>query len=735
MAIRLLLIEDNPLDAELEVRELRRAGLRVEHRRVESEPDCRQEIGRFRPQVIVSDFAMPNYDGMSALALARELCPDVPFIFVSGTLGEDYAIRALKNGATDYVLKTNLVRLPPAIERALADADQRRRLERLSRTQQFSSHMNWALVRIREREELFAAISRIAVEVGGLRGARVGMLDAATRAIAWRPWHGNWDRGPAPTLQSSARADDESGTGLAGRALRSLSPVISNDIAVDPAVRERERFAAAGVCALGAFPLVVEGKPAGVLGLAASEAGFFDADQVNVLRELAANVSFALELMAKQAELTYLAHYDPLTGLPNRTLFHERLAEAIDAARRAEQSLALMIFDVERFKSVNDAMGQHVGDALLRAVGARLQQVMGDPHRVARIAGNTFAVVFRVPGGNAGGAAGIARRIESTGFFREPFRVEDQELRLAAKSGIAVCPDDGADAGALYRNAEAALKRAKETGERYLFYAPQINSRVAEQLQLENRLRRAVEERELFLHYQPKYDLASGTIVGVEGLMRWQGPDGKLVPPAQFIPVLEQTGLIFDAGQQVLAAAKETYRAWRARFREPPRIAINVSALQLRRPSFVEEVRQALGDIGADGGGIDLEITESLLMSDVEATIAKLAALRDQGLCIALDDFGTGYSSLAYLSKLPVDTLKIDRAFVHGMMKEPRDRSIVSAIISLSRALNLKVVAEGVEQEVEAATLRELGCTQAQGYFFSRPLALEKLEELLRSSA
>jgi diguanylate cyclase (GGDEF)-like protein len=724
--IRLLLIEDNPLDAELEVRELRRAGMRVDHRRADNEPACRALIGEFKPDVIVSDFAMPEYDGMSALALAQEICPKVPFIFVSGTLGEDYAIRALKNGATDYVLKTNLVRLPPAIERALVDADQRRRLERLSQLQQFSSHMNWALVRIREREELFTAISRIAVDVGGLVGVRVGTLDAATQDVTWRPWYGELSNA-APNLKTSARPD-ESGSGLAGEALRSLVPAVANDIAEHPGARGRETFLAAGIRAMAALPLVVEGKAAGVLAVAAADAGFFDRDQMNVLSELAANISFALELMAKQEQLTYLAHYDPLTGLPNRTLFLDRLDAAIDAARRAERSLAVLLFDIERFKSLNDVMGQHVGDAVLRAVGQRLQKLTGDPHRVARIEGDLFAVMFPA----AGGAADIARRTEGAGFFREPFVIGGQELRLAAKAGIAIHPDDGADADAVFRNAEAALKRAKETGERYLFYAPQINSRVAEQLELENRLRRAVEARELFLHFQPKYDLASGAIASVEGLMRWKGPDGRLISPAEFIPVLEHTGLIFDAGQQVLAAAKATHLAWRARFRDPPRIAINVSAVQLRRKSFVEDVRVALGDVGADGGGIDLEITESLLMTDVEATIAKLALLRDAGLNIALDDFGTGYSSLAYLSKLPVDTLKIDRAFVHGMMKEPRDRSIVSAILSLARALRLRVVAEGVETEVEATVLRELGCHQAQGFFFSRPLALDKLEELLK---
>lgn len=724
-AIRLLLIEDNPLDAELALRELKRAGLRVEHRRADSEPACREEMLTFRPQVILSDFAMPHYDGMSALGLARELCPDVPFIFVSGTLGEDYAIRALKNGATDYVLKSNLVRLPPAVERALADATQRRRLERLSRMRQFSSHINWALVRIREQSELFAAISRIAVEVGGLLAARVGVLDAASGDVAWRPWYGAWREAP-PALRSSARAD-ETGAGLAGYALRELVPAVANDMAQDARVRQRDAFVAAGVHSMAAFPLVVEGKAAGVLGLAAAEGGFFDQDEINVLSELAANVSFALELMAKQDQVQFLALYDPLTGLPNRALLRDRLNEAIHAAQDAGNAVGLLLIDIERFKSINDAMGQHVGDALLRAVAQRLREATGDIQRLARVAGDQFAIMFPA----VAGAAEVARRSGRVDVFREPFTVEGQELRLAVKSGIAIFPDDGGDADALFRNAEAALKRAKETGERYLFYAPQINARVSEQLRLEHRLRQAVEQGKLFLHFQPKYDLASRAMVGVEGLMRWEGPDGRLVSPAEFVPVLEQTGLIVDAGRQIIVAAKQTHLGWRTRFRDPPRIAINVSALQLRRPTFVEEVRAALGDIGADGGGLDLEITESLLMSEVEATIEKLAALRSLGLNIALDDFGTGYSSLAYLSKLPLDTLKIDRAFVHGMTREARDLSIVSAILSLARALRLKVVAEGVEHEAEANILRDLGCAQAQGFFFARPMPLERLEELL----
>jgi EAL domain-containing protein (putative c-di-GMP-specific phosphodiesterase class I) len=331
-----------------------------------------------------------------------------------------------------------------------------------------------------------------------------------------------------------------------------------------------------------------------------------------------------------------------------------------------------------------------------------------------------------------GSAENVARGLEASNAFGAPFGIEGHEIRVTAKTGIAVFPDDGGDADALLRNAEAALKRAKETGERYLFYAPSINARVAEQVELEHRLRKAVEAGELFPHFQPKIDLATGQIVGLEALMRWQGPDGKLVSPARFVPVLEQTGLILEAGQQILAAARAQYAAWLAQGLAAPRIAVNVSAVQLRRRSFVQDVLQALGGGAADGGGVDLEVTESLLMTEVDESIRKLRELREMGLRMALDDFGTGYSSLSYLSKLPLDTLKIDRSFVHGMTENADYTSIISAIISLAQALRLKVVAEGVETEQQAQLLRLLRCEQAQGFLFSKPLPAEAIEPLLK---
>ncbi len=732
--IRVLVAEDSPADAELEMRELKRASLRIEYRIADTEEGYRREIAEFRPDIILSDFAMPRFDGMAALASARELCPDTPFIFVSGTLGEDYAIRALKNGATDYVLKTNLVRLPAAVERALQEARERgaartarERIARLSRIRDFSSSINSALVRLRDRDALFAEICRIAVDVGRFKGSHVGLADAETGDVRWVAWHG-WIT-PRTEVSVSARADVEAGEGAVGRALRSAKAAIWNDVKHDPGARNREHFLQHGVGAVGTFPLIVEGKPIGIFSLHAAEPGFFDEDEIALLEELASNVSFALELMAKQDRLTYLAFYDPLTELPNRTLFHERLTQAMQAAGRGGTALALVLVDLERFNAINDALGQQTGDLVLQATARRLREAMPNPDHIARLGSNLFASIIT----DITGAEEVGRRIEQAAarIFNTPFEVEGREVRLAAKAGIAVFPEDGGDADALFRNAEAALKRAKETGDRYVFYAPQINARVSEQVELEHRLRKAVEKGELFLHFQPKLDLVNRRMVGLEALMRWQAPDGGLVSPAKFIPVLEQTGLILEAGRQALAAATVTYRAWQSRGLEPPRIAVNISALQLRRRSFVADVRAALGDAGDDGGGVDLEITESLLMADVDESIRKLRELRDLGMRIALDDFGTGYSSLAYLSKLPVDTLKIDRGFIHGMTEKPDDTSIVTIIISLAQALRLKVVAEGVETEQQAQLLRLLRCDQAQGYLFSPPVPAEKIETLL----
>jgi diguanylate cyclase (GGDEF)-like protein len=478
------------------------------------------------------------------------------------------------------------------------------------------------------------------------------------------------------------------------------------------------------------LPVRVEGKAVGAAMLRAREANFFDQEELALLAEMVANLEFALELFAKQEQLNYLALYDPLTELPNRTLFQDRLTQALEASRRGSSMLSLTVFDLERFKAINDAYGQGAGDDVLRAIAARLRESVGDINRVARLGGNLFAVMR--PG--IQDAADAARLLQERTYdvIGRPLQIEGREIKVTAKAGIALFPDDGVDADALFRNAEASLKRAKETGDRFLFYAPHINARVAEQVDLENRLRRAVEQRELFLHFQPKVEMESKRIVGLEALMRWRGPDNLLMSPAKFVPVLEETGMILEAGRIALEIAAQTWRDWKAQGLQPPRIAVNVSALQLRQKSFVEDVQAAIG--GPDNG-VDLEITESLLMDDIEASIRKLRTLREAGASISLDDFGTGHSSLAYLSRLPIDTVKIDRSFIRAMTENADATSIVSTIISLAQALRFKVVAEGVEDEEQARLLRLLRCDQMQGYLFSPPQPRDKIEAMLRAAA
>jgi EAL domain-containing protein (putative c-di-GMP-specific phosphodiesterase class I) len=316
--------------------------------------------------------------------------------------------------------------------------------------------------------------------------------------------------------------------------------------------------------------------------------------------------------------------------------------------------------------------------------------------------------------------------------FGVPFEVGETKLRLAARTGIALFPDDATDPEALLCNAEAALKKAKARGERYLFYTQEMTARIAEQLALENRLRQALEKDEFVLHYQPKVDIEGRTMVGMEALIRWQSRELGLVPPLQFIPLLEQTGLILEVGAWALERAARDRRSWVEAGLMPPRIAVNVSAIQLRRGDFVETLERAIAG-GASPPGIDLEITESLIMEDIHASIEKLNAVRRLGVGVAIDDFGTGYSSLFYLARLPVEALKIDRSFVATMADEPTTMTLVETMISLAHSLRLKVVAEGVESEAQAKILRRLGCDELQGYLFSRPLTAKQAAASLAS--
>ena len=452
-------------------------------------------------------------------------------------------------------------------------------------------------------------------------------------------------------------------------------------------------------------------------------------DRINLLNELAGDISFALEHIAKEEKLEYLYYYDPLTGLPNRQLFVDRLSQQMRARGAEQRMVALILFDLERFRNINDTLGRHGGDELLRLITHRIENTFNGKDYLAHVGADTFGAVIR----GMRDAAEIVHAIESRvlACFREPFAVDGKELHAAPRAGVALFPTDGGDADTLFKNAEAALKKAKASGERYLFYAPQMNAAAAESLLLENKLRQALDREQFVLHYQPKVDLAKGTIGGLEALIRWNDPESGLIPPMNFIPLLEETGMILEAGRWAMERAVADRREWHTDGQSPPRIAVNVSPIQLRQKDFVDIVRNAIEGGAAGSHALDLEITESLLMEDIEGNIKKLRAVRDMGVNVAIDDFGTGYSSLCYLAKLPVNALKIDRSFITTMCGSADSMTIVSTIISLAHALNLKVIAEGVDVEEQRTVLRQLKCDEMQGYLFSRPVPASEVEALL----
>ena len=850
------MVEDEPHDAEMAMRSLRKSGLHCVSLRVDTEDAFREALKEFQPDVILSDFSMPLFDGMSALAIANQQLPDVPFIFVSGTIGEEYAINALRNGATDYVLKGNLARLAPAVERALEDvkrAQEKRHITealhhseqrfllaastgdvwdwtiatdesyiphqwkqrhgyadeeipnrwsswlgllhpedlgivqsaldthllaaapyevefrardraggyrwsqvkgkalrgpdgqpsymagtivditerktaeikvyRLNRVYALLSGIGSLIVRAQSRDELFREACRIAVETGGFLFAWVAVLDAPGEPALAPPALSA--RSAYLMITDELRAQAQTLAEIVPGVVASGQPAFEDGLSHD--VEDL-----ATLRAVAALPVVVEEQVVGVLVLHVDDAGFFDADEQRLLGEMVNDLSFALDHIRKSEKLSYLAFYDALTGLANRSLFMERLTQYVDSARREQRKLAVLALNLDRFKAVNESLGYAGGDELLKQLAHRLVAQATDSNWYARIDADHFAVV--VPDVRAEGA--LARTIEQNteAYFGEPFEIAGAELRVSARAGVAIFPTDGESPDELYRHALSAAGKAKMRGEPYLFYSQDMSEKIAGTLALENKLRRAIRKQEFVLHYQPKVDSNTWQVLGVEALIRWQDPEQGLVPPVRFIPLLEETGLIVEVGAWAMQQAVRDHARWREMgLPTVPRVAVNVSAIQLRRADFEATVRKAI-ELGGGVSCMDLEITESLVMDDIESNIVRLKQVRELGVGIAVDDFGTGYSSLRYLAQLPVQTLKIDRAFVNTMLTETSTMTLVSTVISLAHSLNLKVVAEGVETEAQAQCLRELRCDEMQGYWFSPPVAFERMAQMLASA-
>jgi diguanylate cyclase (GGDEF)-like protein/PAS domain S-box-containing protein len=595
------------------------------------------------------------------------------------------------------------------------------RIVYLTRVYAMLSGVNMLILRVRDRDELFRETCRIAVEAGGFPMTWIGMVDRTLGRIV-PVASGGADEEYLQALSEAlaAEAISQPGNVMSARAIREKRIILSNDTQSDAKVLFGDLHANRGIHSIAIFPLIVGEEAVGVFVLYAAEIEFFHSDELKPLTEMAGDVSFAIAHIGERERRDLLECHDELTGLANRVLFLERVAQFMDAATAGGDKLALCLIDLERFKNFNDSLGRLAGDALLRQVAQWLTQEAGDAKAVARVDADHFALVLPA----VTHESDVERRLERTinSLQKHTFHVDDGAYRIAAKFGVSLYPDDGQDADALFKNAEAALKKAKNAGDRYLFYAQRMTETAIIQLSLENQLRAAVERREFVLHYQPKINLASGRLAGAEALIRWNDPRTGMVAPAQFIPILEETGLIHEVGRWALDTALEDYLRWRGAGLPAVRIAVNVSPLQLLNREFIAELREAVGRDGRAAEGLGLEITESMIMRDVERSIASLQEIRAMGVRIAIDDFGTGFSSLSYLSKLPVDTLKIDKSFVADMTQGPAQMSLVSIIINMAHLLQLDVVAEGVETVEQARLLGLLRCDEMQGYLIGKPL-------------
>jgi diguanylate cyclase (GGDEF)-like protein/PAS domain S-box-containing protein len=433
---------------------------------------------------------------------------------------------------------------------------------------------------------------------------------------------------------------------------------------------------------------------------------------------------------ADEAQLQFLAYYDMLTGLPNRTLLKDRLETALAEAQKRNEKVAVLFLDLDRFKIINDSLGHSIGDQLLKVVAQRLNACIRQNDTVSRASGDEFIVVLNGVKGMADASA-IAGRILSSLTMR--FVVEGHSLSTSCSVGISVFPEDGEDCETLIKYADQAMYRAKESGRNtFRFFTKELNVAAMERLKLENLLHEAMRKNEFHLVYQPKVDISSGAITGIEALIRWHNPELGLVPSDKFIPVAENTGLILPLGKWVLETACSQVRKWQIEGLKVVPVAVNVSAVQFRQDGFTRQIREVLAETGLSPEYLELEVTESLLLSNADVKCSVLSELMQMGVKLAIDDFGTGYSSLNYLKHFKANRLKIDRSFIRDLSANSDDAAIIVAIIGMAKALNLKVVAEGVENDLQVSFLREHGCDEIQGYYFSKPLSAEKIAEHLR---
>lgn len=631
------------------------------------------------------------------------------------------------------------------------------RVKRLNRMIAVTSAVNALIVRVASRDELFQSLTALAVDKGlfhlafilELRAApltrepdSVAPLDSAGEsaerstlqstaplALSAAAADINLDHTLVAIQQASSACQRDPDSPLQRLCRESRIQVLRATGDDDHTGSPLQRHALSLGChSVALVPFELRGEVVAALALYVEEADYFDAEENRLLTELGSDVSFALEHLRKEEQLNYLAYFDVLTGLANRSLFLDRLQQQLSSPPPPGFSRSVVLIDLRRFRHIN-SLGRSVGDAMLRAVAERLRAELGVDATVARLGGDSFALSFH----QALDESALMRMVEQhvLAVFAQPFQFAEQELRVSVHLGVALHPGDGDDGETLLKNAEAAMKRAKRLSEPVVFYSPDMNARVASALRLENRLRQAIDREEFVLHFQPQVRASDGQVIGFEALVRWNSPEKGMVMPGGFIAVAEDAGLIGDLGRFVLFDACRQAKEWLDQGHADFVVAVNVSAVQLYRPGFGEEVLSAIAKYDLPAHLIELEITESAIMENIDRMGEVLQSLKRIGVTVALDDFGTGYSSLSRLRVLPIDKLKIDQSFVGDLARSPDDAAIVKTIIAMSHQLQKRVIAEGVETHPQLDFLRAHGVDECQGRLFGMAIPAEQAGALL----
>jgi diguanylate cyclase (GGDEF)-like protein len=624
-------------------------------------------------------------------------------------------------------------------ERADEKAKTEEQKERLTRMLAALSATNEAIVRATSRNELFELVCEAAAKGGKFTSTSIGLVRTDSDYLDFVAAAGP-TADSARKVRASVNEAHPEGRGLSGTAIRSRQACIINDYLADARGPAFHAIARSDRTQSGAgFPLFARGQVVGVIIFISPEKHTFTPEFSELLQRLTDNVSFALENFDRADEKTraderieYLASHDSLTNLPNREMFNGLLRRAIDAAKRYRRQFAVLFIDLDRFKVINDSLGHDAGDMLLVETGGRLRRALRSSDVVARLGGDEFVVILE----EAAERHEVERIAgELLSVLSQPMQLSGHECHTTASIGIAMYPSDGSDMLTLTKNADMAMYLAKEDGKNgFRFFTKEIKAQSIERLTLESALRRALERDQFSLHYQPKVDMASGQITGVEALLRWNHPELGLVSPGQFIPLAEETGLIVPIGRWVLTEACAQNMAWQRRGLRPVTMAVNLSPRQFADAHLLHDVDEALLASGMSPVLLQLEVTESMVMRNVSRAIKVLDAIQNRGIRLAIDDFGTGYSSMSLMKQFPIDTIKIDRSFVRDLPNDSEDQAIAQAIISMGKALGMTVIAEGVETVEQETFLRNHACDEMQGFLFSKPLPPRQMADLLRTA-